>query len=443
MSELLSELLSAGLIEKLDGDDGRFQKIENAAKAVAKELSAHPQLLIRAILAALDPDTPVNDPEIGRAKRALIAEWRSFTSVYPSEPISLFRSILLEACNQVSEGKNAAILWLTAADTLPLVRLGREESVMKDFLTFLAERYESGTLEEDGEPSIEEPGEIHFEQLTPAKQIPQRKVSREEFKNKIAAASGPNYRNQPTKNSTNPYWPNSNQANSWSWEFADRMNELLADELDSLASDLSKSQNLAIQQTNDHSKRVQEAISSILVLQNRWVREFASAKEAYANSERTRLEILWWAEALYSKSMRCGYRSLPSHLAAVATAFDLVAEVNFPSPASVSYLLAEVVAKLPGAGFDQEFSLTSLLTMLRQDRAKVPSGWLMPQYSPPGEGKLSVRDCVWLAIAGNELETDNTLKRAGLSKDLKLNLPSLAQTIFRQEQAVRLAGGRE
>lgn len=132
MTELLIELLDMGLIDRLDGDDGRFSKIERAAEAVSQQLIEQPSLLIRAILAGLDPNILTGDPIIVQAEQALVTEWKSMRSVYPDRPVNLLRAILLDACNQAAKDnpQNAAILWLTAANTLEWLGLGKEKAVV-------------------------------------------------------------------------------------------------------------------------------------------------------------------------------------------------------------------------------------------------------------------------------------------------------------------------
>lgn len=138
MTDLLTELLNAGLIDKLDGNDDRFTKMEKAAEAIAQELRDKPPLLIRAILAGLDPDIPADDPALVQAEQALLNEWQTMRSVHTDRPVNLLRAILLAACNLVADaGDNAEILWLTAADTLPLLRLGKEEWVIREMLKAL------------------------------------------------------------------------------------------------------------------------------------------------------------------------------------------------------------------------------------------------------------------------------------------------------------------
>ena len=146
MSDFLKKLNKAGLIEKLDGSDERFDKIEEAAKNVAEKLRETPPLMIRAVLAGLDPDISADDPAIALAADELSEVWASGRSVHTDPPVFIYRSILLDACNQVSEGVNAVILSYTAADALPLVRLGREEVIIRGILTEWARTAEEISL---------------------------------------------------------------------------------------------------------------------------------------------------------------------------------------------------------------------------------------------------------------------------------------------------------
>lgn len=152
MTGILTELLnSSDLIEKLGSDDELFFKIERAATTVAQHLRDQPFQLIRAVLAGLDPDIPADDPAIARAEQALLGEWKLMRSVFPDNAVNLHRAVLLEACNQAADdGVRATVLWLTAADTLSLLRLGRQEAAIRGILTVWAEQAERHSLREIG-----------------------------------------------------------------------------------------------------------------------------------------------------------------------------------------------------------------------------------------------------------------------------------------------------
>jgi len=357
MTNLLTELLNAGLIEKLDGDDGRFSKIEQAAKVIAQELREQPPQLIRAILAGLDPDIADDDPIIVRAEQALTEEWKSVRGIFPDGLVNMLRAILLDACNQVAEEEsNAAILWLTAADTLPLLRLGREEVVVRKMLEAWARSAEQKALAGHALTSAEAEQvlgvDLKFSKTT---SLESPKVDRAALLTKIEGASGPHNEQSQTAPNPNPHWPNS--AQNWSWQFAPRMQQLLADELDTLATKFSQSQLVEIKEVQTYFTKLTKTVNESLVAQQR------KAQEAW-QAEQIRLNSLWWSEALYSTSLRCSYRELTPVIATVAMAVDLLNEVAKPAAASVGYLLAEAVNRRSDASFNQKLTLQALLEAL-------------------------------------------------------------------------------
>lgn len=421
MTNLLTELLNAGLIENLNGDDERFSKIEQAAKTIAQELREQPPQLIRAILAGLDPDIADDDPIIVRAEQALVVEWKAVRSVFPDMPVNLLRAILLDACNQVAEEKNnAAILWLTAADTLPLLRLGREEAVVRRILETWARSAEEQALSElaligdDAEQITAK--EIKFPKAT---KLESPKVDRNALSEKMVAV---------VVNLQTNYGPTVGHTG-----FADRMKQLLADELDALATKLTKSQSETSSQVQVHLAKLAEVVNESLGSQQRWVQETRQADQICLNS-------LWWSEALYSSSLRCSYRELAPAIATVVMAVDLLNEVDHPTTASVGYLLAEAVNRLPDANFSKKLLLQTLLEMLGKARDRLDGEWLKTLTAPPETGRLSLRDGMALVLSGKAQDIVTTLKRMGASGEFEMSFPQFAHALFRQEQAVQLAG---
>ncbi|MDI1444866.1 GTPase-associated system all-helical protein GASH [Polyangium sp. 6x1] len=439
MADLLTELLAAGLIEKLGGDDERFAKIERAANAVGQELITNRPELIRAILAGLDPDVPANDPAITKAHRALVAEWKSMGTVYDNPPVGLYRAILLGACSHAAEGTNAAIIWLTAADTLPLLRIGREEHVVRGMLERIAARGEEAALDVPSIPTDSKNGKALLQVEAPGalKAPAARKVDRQDLLQRVAATAGPHHRDNKPIPGANQIWTNS--AGSWSYEFSERMHVLLADELDSLAREVAKYQTDVAQRLQASQAELIKKIDNSLTAHHDWVREALSASEHRQQADQVRLNALWWSEALYSQSLRCGYRELPTQLAAVVMAIDLLDLITKPAPASVSYLLAETVCRLSNADFERQHQLPALLTALREARRRLPQGWAGRFIPPPKEGRLSLRDLVIVALGDQEWSLDGVVQQAGLAGESTLSLPVLARALFRQEQAVQLA----
>ena len=432
MTNVLTELLTAGLIEKLDGDDEKLAKIEQAAQTVAQELREQPPQLIRAILAGLDPDIAKDDPILVRAEQALVEKWKAVRSVFPDMPVNLLRAILLDACNQVAEEKNnAAILWLMAADTLPLLRLGREEAVVRRMLEAWAKCAEQKALAGLALTDDAEQVTVGELKLPKTSKLESPKVDRAALLLKVEGSAGPSNQQGQAAPNPNPNWPNGN--NNWSYQFAPRMQQLLADELDNLAERLSKPLSDVSQQTQTYLTQLTKIVNDSLVSQQRWVQEAQQA-------DQIRLNSLWWSEALYSSSLRCSYRELEPAIATVVMAVDLLNEVAQPTTASVAYLLAEAVNRLPDANFSQKLSLQTLLETLGKARGKLDNEWLKTLATPPETGRLSLRDGMVIILTGKAQNIEATLKRMGASGESELSFPRFAQALFRQEQAVQLAG---
>lgn len=429
MTDLLTELLHAGLIENLNGDDDRFSKIERAAQTVAQELREQPSQIIRAILAGLDADIPENDSILAQAHKALVAEWKAVRSVHTDMPVNLLRAILLDACNQVAkEDNNAAILWLTAADTLPLLQLGREETAIRKMLAEWAKCAEEKALAgltlsaDDTEQATI--GEI---QAIETPEFEAYEVNQDTLLEKIEAAVGPSNIRGETLSDSNPYW--SNQQTHWSHQFAPRMQQLLVSELDSLGASLFETN----QQVQVYLTKLTKTVNNSLSSQQRWVHQTQQA-------EQIRLNALWWSEALYSSSLQRSYRELDPVIASIVMAIDLLNTIAKPTPASVSYLLAEAVNRLPEASFNQKHTLQELFSLLSEARNSLSKEWLKPLTAPPETGRLSLRDAVILVLTDKAQDIEEALTRTGASNEFELSFPQFAQALFRQEQAVQLAG---
>ena len=440
MAEILTDLLAAGFIENLGGFDERIEKIERAARALAIELCANPPDLIRAILAGLDPDIPQDDPAIARAEQALLVEWRLVREVFPDTPINILRAILLEACRQAAEqGNNAAILWLTAADTLPLLLLGREESIIRQVLQTWAEQMEESALRTTAElantPQASFEVQMPTLELTP---INLDKTDRQNLLNRLTSVvSSLNINNQQYGNNIQ-YFANHMQVCSQS--FSNQIGELLAEDFDGLSDKLSNTLTdfgIQIQTYQDEVNTATKAMLDGAV-------GVIEARDAGLKTDQTRLNALWWSEALYSPFLCQSYRKLPPSLAAAVMAFDLLNQVVNPTPASVGYLLAEAVNRLPGAGFGQEFALSELFRKLHQAYIQYYRGWrsfqdLLNALPPPGKGRLSLRDAVVLALTEKDQDFIALVQQIGACGDAAISLPMFAHALFRQEQAVRLA----
>ncbi len=450
MSEILTGLLEAGLIEKVDGDESRFEKMEKAAEAVANELKAQPIKLIAAIIAGVNPDILETEPAIQMAKAALVHEWKTMSSAYPSPPINLFRAILLEACRQASlENNNAAILWLTVADTIPLMRLGKEEAVVRKLLEQLSLLAEERSLVDNDISKLKGVSPIKLALSEPLKLSKPMKVDRDALHPKLGDAAGNTHIKLDgaagTGGSPNRYaliqhnvlgkWPN------WAGDFATKMSELLGDEFDEVASTVSLQNNQLVKNINALNKDVIEEVGKKLNEQRLYIQKIAMHNLQEQKLEQTRLNVLWWSETLYSSPLRTSYRELDPSIASIVMAIDLLNEISIPAPASVCYMLSETICKLADAGFNKKLLLSDLLELLKSSKKDISSQWLDNLKPHSHAGFMTLRDLVIAVLKNNSFELDHLIKKAGIPADFEISLPLLSRAIFRQEQAVRLAGG--
>ncbi|MBK9645984.1 MAG: hypothetical protein IPO67_12665 [Deltaproteobacteria bacterium] len=191
MSSFLVEMSKAGLDLQLQGDDSRLEKYEAASEALAERLADDPAAYVCAVLAGLDPDTPADDAALKLAQEALVESWPSVESIFKDAPRGIYRALLLDACGAAERDDAAAIVWLTAADTLPMCRLGRQKAPVEGLLTRLAERVESKAV---GAPCRAKGGaegrsEGGVEALSKA--LAPIKVNRDALARRVEAAVGP------------------------------------------------------------------------------------------------------------------------------------------------------------------------------------------------------------------------------------------------------------
>jgi hypothetical protein len=442
VSDILTGFLGAALIDNIAGDDTRFKKMVAASLSVSEELKAEPRLLIPAILAGINPDISPEDPAIKQAKSALIAEWKTMETVYSSPPIGLYRAILLEACNQAAEeGNNAAILWLVAADTFYWMKLGKEETIVRALLEEFSLATEKLAIHshEVSKPAREKV--IKMSNSLDVELTEIEGIDKDDLHPKIGDAAGNSHVKLDGTNSNagNANRYGTNQIPNWAGDFAIRMSDLLASELNTLAEKAENRDQELLDGISVWINGQSEALEQFFNEQRLFIQRVAKSNIDEQKAEQTRLNVLWWSEALYSSPLRKSYRELEPHLAAALMPIDLLTQITLPAPASVSYMLSETVCKLPNANFDKEELLEELLVKLRSLKNTLPTEVFEGLIQPASEGFLTLRDLVILALTETTSDLEILSKRAGITSDFKISLPVLSRAIFRQEQAFLLA----
>ncbi|MCB5461760.1 hypothetical protein BCT70_011280 [Vibrio lentus] len=440
MSNILETFLGHDLIE---GDDSRYQKVDEAAESLAEKFRNSPPLLITGVLTGLNPNASSEMTIIALAKDCVLEHWKSFATAYTEEPINLYRGVILRACELVSAESNYAnIMWLTACDSLQLFSLGKEEEPLRAMLENFAYLAEKNCTEFEAPPQPKEKV-IKFSLPEGADEKEYPVFGKERFLTNIGAASGPNYSDfenttqTPTDSLTpNPYWPNN--AQHWSYEFNKKMATFLSSEFTKLQ-DVVKETDSALNNTIHHTlTSFSQSLEKELNQQRLHIQRSQAAQIKRLEQEASKVNTLWWSEALYSPSQHQSYRELSPELACILMAGDLFNQVTAPTPASVAFALSETVNKLSGSSFDKEYEFFELLTTLRQGRSMLNKEFLEMIHSFDITERLNIFETISITLSKEELDLHELINSSLIPMNWKCNLPALSRAFFRQLQAYSL-----
>lgn len=426
MGQMLTNLVAAGLVTKLDGDDGRLEKMSRAVSRLASDMVEDRKLLIPAILTGLNVNASVQDAMILRAEQALQTEWPTMSSVHSDRPINLYRALLLAACAEMQDSTNGAILWNTAADTYLYSSLGREADNVRAMLSEMATLAEQAAASSVPRPKTSKPAGKPASKDDDTAEIEEHQVDRGAFEEKIFAAFGPSNSSGHSLPKSNQHWPN--VGHPWSYQAAPLLQVAISDQLDGLA-----------EATAEELEALEGRVSGrIAALEKNVSQAVAQAAEG-PTADRLRLDVLWWFEALYSSTQKCSYRELSKELATIVMAYDLLAIVPGVMPASLAHLMAEGINRLSGASFDKKHPIDSLLKNLSTQRSRLPGDWFKVEQLPAPDCRLSLRDVVVNVLTDGSADITALLDRAGIPQDMEWSLPEFGRAVLRQEHAVRLA----
>lgn len=436
MDAILDSFLSLGLIDSIDGNDERYAKIEQAAQKLAEYYREERDQLIPAILCGLNPNVSLDELPINKAKELLQNEWKAFLTAYTDEPVNLYRSIILEACSQVSEeDNNAAIMWLTACDVFPLLRCGKEEKVLRSFLLSLGRIAEQNAIVGELDLSFRKEKPIKLDEL-PDRDILELNVDEDNLYERIAGAAGAQYTNKDGQTAIgknpNRYWAHSSGA-EWVGDFAERMSQIITSEFESFKEQLITNDKTLVS-LDSLKVSVEKTLNEQRLAIQRQQKEFLN----YQKQEQTRLNILWWSEALYSPSQKKSYRSYQPEVASVLMPYDLLEEIQTPSPASVAFTLSEALSKLPECGHNRDYSFYEILTKIRNERTQLDLSLLDDLVSSPRENSSNIGDIIIQVLTDEHCDLDSLIERSFIPQEWRCSLPELSRAIFRQEQAYRL-----
>jgi len=430
--EVILSFLLAGLID-VNGDDEKLNKLQVAAKGLAKSLNKNTDLALLFVLAASNPAVREDDPSIVTSLESLEEVWKTYRNAFLEAPILVARAILLEALVGAMETNDhiALVVASCVRNMMPHREMGSEQDVWGRVLFTAELQVDKRAVQDWATPSEIKLPAINFGEIEPIN-IGQGEVSidTDDLKYECAKAVGQQYHKTTgaiALEGGNPHMQH-NSSPHFTKEFGQIMSEVLSSTITAAF------ESAAIPEVDlaEPMARITDELSSFLS------GSFQSYSAATSGLER-RTNLLWWKEALFSKSIGESYRSLPPGIAAALMAVDLFNELPCFSPASVTAFLQEAVIKLPDLDMSKTYSLAELVEDIKNEPKLISlretSGQLIPEQS---DCKLLVS---LLSVNASPTSGDQAVvaQWLGVSEDTKLTVPDWARWLLGDLLALQAA----
>ena len=320
-NEFLQSFLKTGLFEIGDSDD-RLEKLRKSIIDLQKNFEKDYTLLPKYTLVAIDPNISDTEPVLLETEKIVIDHWETLRSKYPEMPRNILRGVILNAINNVGVNNPIAarIIFLTAQNLYPFVKLNKEKEIVGSLLLKLGDIAESNAVEEWS--FIEEEPKLKLDTLKISElNVDEIKISEEKLKagllQGIQASATTGH-----KINHGLHEPN-----------------FQAVYLSETSKGIANAFNSAFKQFN--GTKLSESIETSI---NKFFTSFkksldVSLKTSFSSmtSVERRSKLLWWKETLYSSSLRTSYRELDKNLLPIVMSSDLYNQLPEITPISVDY----------------------------------------------------------------------------------------------------------
>jgi hypothetical protein len=150
-----------------------------------------------------------------------------------------------------------------------------------------------------------------------------------------------------------------------------------------------------------------------------------------------RNNVMWWKQALYSKKLNTGYRTLPPVNIALTMAIDLSESLPAICPCSVNFLLQEALRDVIGEEIETEITISSLLEQF-VDKAEQTKEQFTLHDDYRGDCRKSFASCILQIISG-DMEVSEVNRFTNIDLDANISLGKLAVWLFHDLQAYKLS----
>lgn len=418
-NKFLQPLLKAGLLDIGDSDE-RLVNIQKSITDLEKVLKEDLPRIPSYTLVALDPNIEPDEPVLIEVEEIITQHWKALRAKFSETPVQIIRAVIINALYNIGkdDSKIARIVYLTASNLYPFVKLKKEKAVIEQLIEEFGEIAEKNATEvwalSSDSPKIVIK-DLEIEDIS----IEAIEVNREELEGGMLTAirneAGTNY---GTANGGNT---------SWGKHFAKNASSSISDAID------------------ETFKQLEGAISSSSISDpiNKFFKEFKYSLDQALNKSfnsmqavERRSELLWWKETLYSSSLKNSYRSVNDIQQAIVMANDLYHALPEIFPVSVDYLLRDTLLQLNiKAGKKMKF-VDLLNEIAKEENANVLKNHL--GKIPHEQKRTSITNFVILLVNG-EVTSDLFKKYTGIEDANQVSLLDIAVVILHDLMAIYLS----
>lgn len=378
-------------IVKDEKDFASLQKASSLLVSYLKKKSNRSEL-IPYVLIGLNPNIDLNEPRLIIVEDFIKKKMNLFSSRSKDRPKSVIRAVILEALGKLASEDSVYdhIIWKIGKEYFPLISSNKEEEVLHEFLYSIGTDAEKNAIEKwkfEGEES-----------LTPTIDI--SKVSFESVLSKIKAPKAITVNGSPPTT---------------------QVEVILSDSFNTWYTELLKSID------NNVLVNLQEQLN--LTLKN----AFENNVTNFHNRVLIRQELLWWKEALYSRTKNASYTEIESPIVcAMILAVDYSNIIQPICPESADHFLKQVLLSLNQS--DDEISFSQILTVVVQQKDEMENVFEVENRQ---DGIISVVDFL-VGLVNNVYSVNEFSKLTGIDNDKTTLVSDFSLMIFHQLQAKAL-----
>jgi len=408
-NEFLQTFLKTGLFEIGDSDD-RLDKLRKSIADLQKNLEEDYSQLPKYTLVAIDPNISDSEPALIETEKIVRSYWETLRSKYPEMPRNILRGVIINAINNVclNDAVAARIVYLTALDLYPFVKLNKEKEVVETLLIKLGDLAEEDAIKEwsfiEEEPSLKI-GVLKINDFKFGSAV----VNNEQLKNEIF---------QSLANSPQGHGPQHGGQSSWGQSFSEKSSIAIANAFNNAFQDLNKTLS---------PDSIEGPINKYFSTFKKSLDESLKVAFSSLTSVERRSKLLWWKETLYSSSLRRSYRGLDKNLLPIVMSADLNIQIPEITPISVDYLLRDTIFLLHDKNNDK-VKFIEFLTAISNDETKLV---LKPFFSflTEKEGRISITDFIALLL-NDRVTIKEFQNRTGIKEKEEINISEIAVTIL-------------